>query len=230
VLNKSYGFVPLRGGSKSIKLKNIKPLNGKPLCYYVLNALQNSALKNIFVATDSYEIVNCVKSFNFSKVVIYNRNPENATDTASSESVLLEFLNSSVAMQYNLQNVDNIVFAQATSPFTTTMDINNAIDQLGHSKKDSLLTAVLTKRFFWNKEGVPINYNYKMRPRRQDFEGFYMENGAFYINRVANILQHKNRLSGAIEIFEMPEITALEIDEPLDWFLAEEILKNRGIV
>ena len=60
------------------------------------------------------------------------------------------------------------------------------------NKLDSILSCVETKRFFWTKNGEPINYDYNSRPRRQDFEGILMENGAFYINTVANIKNYKN--------------------------------------
>ena len=75
-------------------------------------------------------------------------------------------------------------------------------------------------------EGEPINYDYKHRPRRQDFKGTLVENGAFYINRIGGIIQDKNRLSKPIKIYEMPEYTYVEIDEESDWMLAEKIHKK----
>lgn len=217
------GFVPLRGGSKSIPLKNIKPINAHPLCFYSLYALQNSVCSKVIVATDSQQIANVVNSFNFSKVSVYHRNPQNATDTASSESVILEYLQSAT----NLHNPqDYLVFAQATSIFTTSAHINNAIKFLHNNNYSSVLSATLSKRFFWNKKGCAINYNFLQRPRRQDFDGFYQENGAFYINKISNILQNKNRLTAPIGVFEMPEYTALEIDEEIDWTIAEILIQK----
>ena len=64
------------------------------------------------------------------------------------------------------------------------------------------------------------------RPRRQDFSGIMMENGACYINTVGNIKQFKNRLSGKISVFEMPEYTAVEIDEPGDFLLIEKLMEK----
>jgi N-acylneuraminate cytidylyltransferase len=51
-----------------------------------------------------------------------------------------------------------------------------------------------------------------------------MENGAFYINNVKNIITSQNRLSGKIGIYEMPEYTAMEIDEPDDWDILESLM------
>jgi N-acylneuraminate cytidylyltransferase len=92
---------------------------------------------------------------------------------------------------------------------------------------DSLLSAVRTKRFFWNASGEPLNYDYNNRPRRQDFEGLFMENGAFYINSVENILKFKNRLSGKVGVYEMPEASGFEIDEPEDWIIVESLLQRQ---
>ncbi|MDD2387855.1 MAG: N-acylneuraminate cytidylyltransferase, partial [Bacteroidales bacterium] len=214
----------VRSGSKSIKDKNIKPLNGKPMFYWVLNALQNSVeINKIILATDSKKYSDIAASFGFHKLETYIRKPENAIDTASTESVVLEYLDTAA-----LNNDDLFVLVQATSPLTTSTDISNAIRQFAYSRKDSLLTCVRTKRFFWNADGIAINYDYKNRPRRQDFDGMFMENGAFYINKVSNILRDKNRLSGAIDIYEMPENTAIEIDEPADWKIIEILLAEQN--
>lgn len=53
-----------------------------------------------------------------------------------------------------------------------------------------------------------------------------MENGAFYINKIENILSSNNRLSGKIGIYEMPEYTATELDEPDDWIILENLMKK----
>ena len=87
-----------------------------------------------------------------------------------------------------------------------------------------MLTCVRNYRFFWNEDGSSMNYDYMNRPRRQNFSGMLMENGAFYINTVKNILSNGNRLGGKIGIYEMPEYTATEIDEPDDWMILEKLM------
>lgn len=89
------------------------------------------------------------------------------------------------------------------------------------SGKTSALSAVRNKRFFWSETGTPINYDYHNRPRRQEFTGCLMENGAVYINKVGNVLQDKCRLSGNIFVYEMPDYMGHEIDEPDDWIIME---------
>ena len=215
-------FIPVRGGSKSIPLKNIREFCGKPLVYWNIAALQAAGLVDkIVVATDSDDIEATVRSFGFDKVEIYRRSAENASDTASTESVMLEYIEAA-----NLSEETVFMLVQATSPLTQTIHFQEALQLYSEGNYDSLLTCVVNKRFFWNKNGTPRNYDYRNRPRRQNFDGELMENGAFYINTVKNILQSGNRLSGKIGIYEMPEYTAIEIDEPDDWTMLENLMRK----
>lgn len=218
-------FIPARGGSKSIPLKNIKFFCGKPLIYWNLLALQKSKVfDRIVVATDSNEIEAVVSSFKFRDVSIYRRSSRNATDTASSESVILEYIHES-----SISDSEIFVFSQATSPLTRSEDFISALDLFHRNNYDSLLTGVRIKRFFWSESGQAINYKINDRPRRQDFQGWLMENGAFYISKVAAIKATGCRLSGMIGVYEMPGYSAVEIDEEDDWLIAESLMRKHVI-
>ena len=214
-------FIPARCGSQTIPFKNIKIICGEPLIYWPLLALTKSkSIDQIYVATDCAEIKDVVADFNFDKVRIFDRCDVNASNTASTESVMLEFLENK-----KFSGDDLFVLVQVTNPFTSSNDFDNAINTIKSSNKlDSILSCVETKRFFWTKNGEPINYDYNSRPRRQDFEGILMENGAFYINTVANIKNYKNRLSGNIHPYVMPEYSAVEADEIDDWLMVEKLM------
>jgi len=213
-------FIPARCGSKSISMKNIKPFHGKPLIYWVVVALENAqSVDKIVVATDCEEIEICIKQFNLSKTEVYRRKEENAQDTSSTESVMLEYIH-----QRKLDDEDYFMLVQATSPFTQAHHFEEAIQQLENSDADSLLSCVEFKRFLWQPNGTAFNYDFRNRPRRQDYEGFMLENGAFYINKVLHIKEEGNRLSGDIVIYEMPYYTALELDEPEDWLIGEALM------
>ncbi|MGZ3691818.1 MAG: cytidylyltransferase domain-containing protein, partial [Pseudobdellovibrio sp.] len=216
-------FIPVRGGSQSIPLKNIKEINGQPLIYWSLISLENSKnIDEIIVATDSVEIKNCVLNFGFKKVKVYDREAVNAQSTSSTESVMLEFLSKS-----KLRGSDQFILVQATNPFTTTEDFDTALSQFKKNKEaKSLLSVVRTKRFFWTTKNKPLNYNPLKRPRRQDYEGLLMENGAFYIAAVKDVLKTKNRLTQPIMTYEMAEYSGFEIDEPDDWTIVEKLLKK----
>ena len=211
-------FIPARGGSKSILQKNIKVFCGKPLIFWNLQELQNSDVDEIIVATDSNEIKSIVNSFNFSKLKVYNRSKENAQDVSSTESVMLEYIDSS-----NISNEDTFMLVQATSPFTQSIHFNEGLELF--KQHDTILTCCESKRFSW-RNGKALNYDIYNRPRRQDHKGTLIENGAFYISSVADIKSTKNRISGDIGIYEMPEYTYIEIDEPEDWIVAESLMKR----
>lgn len=218
-------FIPVRGGSKSIPLKNIKLINEKPLVYWTLKAANEAkCINKVIVATDSEKIKKTVEALKFSKAEIYDRDPENAQDTSSTESVMIEYIKKA-----GLNNDDKFILIQATSPLLKSEHIDGMFDKLVKSGADSIFSCVREKQFHWieTPEGVkPINYDPQNRPRRQDFNGLIVENGACYINSVGNILRDNCRLSGKIEFYELPPETGYEIDEKHDWVIAENLLKN----
>jgi len=219
---KTIAFVPVRCNSKSIPMKNIKDFCGRPLIYWALQALQDaSQVDEIYVATDCDEIATSAKSFGFGKVRIYYRDAENAQDHSSTESVMLEFID-----KYSFADTDIFVLVQATCPLVQTNDFQSALTSYKQRKPDSILSCARIMHLLWDSSGIPLNYDFRNRPRRQDFSGSFMENGAFYINKVGNIIKYQNRLSGDIMIYEMPEFTAIDIDEPEDWTLAEGLMNK----
>lgn len=215
----SVALIPLRGGSKSIPGKNIKPLAGKPLCAWVLQAaVACPAIDAVYVSTDSAEIAQVVHGLGLGVRVI-DRPAEYASDEASTESVMLHFMRQ--------VPFDTLVTIQATSPLLDASHLTQALARFQRQAYDSMLTAVRSKRFYWNDDGTPINYDPLRRPRRQDFSGTLMENGAFYITRRHILQDFGCRLGGRIGIFEMPSDTAVEIDEERDWDLVSGLLCAR---
>lgn len=223
-------FIPVRGGSKSIPLKNIKKINGKPLVYWTMRAASKCTyIDKVYVSTDSILIKNCVEEIkqdsgkDLEKIIVIDRNPETATDSASTEAAMYEF-----AEKYEF---DNIVLIQATSPLLSENDLNNGFEIFGSKGTDSVLSVVKQKRFIWNENDLgyasPENYDYMNRPRRQEFEGYYVENGAFYITSRNRLLKTHNRISGNIRICEMDPSAYYELDEFSDWIIIENLLKNR---
>ena len=226
-------FIPVRGGSKSIPLKNIKLISGKPLVYWTVKAAcECKAIDKVYVATDSNRIKETVEGFKennstqcFSKIEVIGRSKESASDTASTESAMLEF-----AQNYEF---DNIVLVQATSPLLQAMDLEKGFELFNEENVDSVLSVVRQKRFHWGNDekgfAYPTNYDVFNRPRRQEFEGYLVENGAFYITSKVDLIKSQNRVSGNIKVVEMNEDTFFEIDEPSDWIIIETLMKKNGI-
>ena len=226
-------FIPVRGGSKSIPLKNIRPIGGRPLVYWTVRAACGcGAIDRVYIATDSDRIRETVEHFAagpekelFAKAEVIGRSAETASDTASTESAMLEF-----ARNYTF---DNLVLIQATSPLLQSEDLDRGFEAFFREDTDSVLSVVRQKRFHWaeDENGIarPTNYDVYHRPRRQDFPGYLVENGAFYITTREDLLRTENRVSGRIRAVEMNEDTFLEIDEPADWIIIEALMKKNGI-
>ena len=219
-------FIPVRGGSKSIPLKNIKEICGKPLVYWTVKAACGcSAIDKVYVATDSEQIRETVLSFQMDKVEVIGRSAESASDTASTESAMLEF-----AASYEF---DNIVLIQATSPLLQSDDLERGFALFSLPDCDSVLSVVPQKRFYWSytTDGnvVPTYYDVYHRPRRQEFSGSLTENGAFYITSKHDLLQTGNRISGRIKAVEKCEDSFFEIDEPSAWVIIEALMKKNGL-
>ena len=226
-------FIPVRGGSKSIPLKNIKPISGRPLVYWTVKAACGCKyIDKVFVATDSEKIKETVEGFKegseaelFKKAEVIGRSAESASDTASTEFAMLEFADK---MEF-----DNIVLVQATSPLLVSSDLDRGFEAFGEENVDSVLSVVRQKRFHWGNDengfAHPTNYDVFHRPRRQEFDGYLVENGAFYISSKEDLLKSKNRVSGNIKAVEMNEDTFFEIDEPSDWVIIEALMKKNGI-
>lgn len=226
-------FIPVRGGSKSIPLKNIKPICGKPLVYWTLKAAcACKYIDKVYVATDSEKIKETVDGFKagiesslFDKAIVIDRSIESASDTASTEFAMLEFAKK--------VDFENIALVQATSPLLQASDLDRGFEVFETDGTDSVISVVRQKRFHWenNKEGYvhPTNYDVFHRPRRQDFDGYMVENGAFYITSRNNLIKSQNRVSGKIKAVEMNEDTFFEIDEKSDWLIIEALMKKNGV-
>ena len=217
----TYALVPLRGGSKSIPGKNIKLIAGKPLCAWVLGAACTAArIDRVFVSTDSPEIKDIVHRLGLD-VHLLDRPIELATDEASTEAVMLHFLGTAPTF-------DRLVTIQATSPLLDGWQLDEALELFETGCYDSMATVVRTKRFFWNDNGMPINYDPQHRPRRQDFAGTLMENGAFYITSRDLLSGTGCRLGGRIGLYEMPTDSATEIDDMHDWDVVANLLNQKS--
>lgn len=215
--------MPLRANSKSILDKNMREIAGRPLFAWSLEqAIASQCFDEIYVATDSPRIRKKVLDDFSSSVTVLDRSPETCTDTASTESAMLEFK----------QQIpfDVLCLIQATSPLTRAEDFSAAKRKFLEENLDSLLTAVQSKRFYWTTAGTPINYDPQNRPRRQDFAGCLMENGAFYLTRAKLLEDHGSRLGGHIGIHEMAAETAIEIDDEIDWIIVEQLLLQRKLM
>jgi len=118
-----------------------------------------------------------------------------------------------------------MMLVQITSPLTLKEHFEGGIELYKKGNYDSLLSATNSKRFYWSKQNKSLSYNIYKRPRRQEFDGLYEENGAFYIFNLGVFKATQNRLFNNIGIFEMPEYTGVEIDNEHEIVILEELMK-----
>lgn len=216
--------IPVRGGSKSIPGKNIKSLAGRPLLHWTLSAAHDCTnISSIIVSSDDSAILKCAEDFGSTKVKLLHRPPELATDTATSESALLHALEG--------QDFERAILLQATSPLTTAEDLSAALELMDQDGFDSVLSVTHEFRFRWRRmsDGVSAeNYDPQARPRRQDWDGELLENGAFYITTRRALLSSRCRISGKTGAWVMPNSTAVEIDTEEDWGVVEKLIARRN--
>ena len=221
-------IIPARGGSKGLPGKNIITLADKPLiAHSIIHAKEAKLVDRVYVSTDDNEIAEI--SRDYGAEIIY-RPDELAGDTASSESALIHAVEK---IEANGVVIDLVVFLQCTSPIRTEKDIDNAIRKVKTEGADSLLSVSPSHRFLWQEaDGIAksINYDYSHRPRRQDMQPQYVENGSIYIFKPWVLKELNNRLGGKIALFPMSEAANWEIDSFFDFQIAEFIVKHSNYI
>ncbi len=224
-MNQIITIIPARGGSKGLPGKNIRTLAGKPLiAHSIINVKEAKLVDRVYVSTDDNEIAKISKDYG---AEIINRPEELAGDTASSESALIHAVEQIEATGVT---IDLVVFLQCTSPIRTETDIDNGIRKVKTEGADSLLSVSPSHRFLWQEiDGITksINYNYRHRPRRQDMQPQYVENGSIYIFKPWVLKELNNRLGGKVTLFPMSEAASWEIDSLLDFEIAESLLTKQ---
>jgi N-acylneuraminate cytidylyltransferase len=201
---KIVSVIPARGGSKGIPKKNLYPLNGKPLIHYTIYASRYSNVDETWVSTDCQEIGNYAISQN---VKVLKRPDYLATDTATTESVILHFA----------ENVefDAVCLVQPTSPMITCTDINRGIEMFKTGEYSSVISVVDGDDILiWDKKWKhPINYDPYNRGRRQERTNtFVIETGGFYIISKEDLLKNRCRVTNSVGFCEVSKENMFEID------------------
>lgn len=223
-----YIIIPARGGSKGIPGKNIKLLNDKPLIAYTIDAAKEVTLNDhIFVSTDSEEIKRVAEGLGLK--VPFLRPPHLATDEANSYDVVMH------VVDYLLNKgitPNPIILLQPTSPFRNAIHIKEALS-LYSDDIDMVVSVTETKSnpyyslFEENKEGFLQKSKEGDFTRRQDCPKVWEYNGAIYIMNLNSLKSGSIGDFKKIKKYEMAEENSLDIDTPLDWMIAETIIKSR---
>ncbi|MDD1665535.1 MAG: acylneuraminate cytidylyltransferase family protein [Methanomicrobiales archaeon] len=200
------GITPARGGSKGIPRKNLRPLCGKPLLAWTIEAALGSRLLNRYiVSTEDPEIAAVSQAYGAG---VLHRPAHLATDEATTLSVL----------QHAIQEIpaDIVVLLQCTSPVRDEGLIDRCIERFLKTGADSLATGYMCSLFPWGQYSA----------RRQDLRPFFHDDGNVYVVR-ADLIEKGELWGKRMEQLPVSREQNFEIDDEFDLWLNDEILKKR---
>lgn len=228
---KILALIPARGGSKGLPQKNIRLLAGRPLIAWTIKAAQQSrALDRIIVSTDDQNIARVSAQ---AGVRVPELRPKKlAQDKTAIVDVVLYVLKQ--LQRKHDYRPDYVALLQPTSPLRTSKDIDQAVDLLITKKAPAIVSVIETSETpYWmrviNKRGV-LSYfmRHKFKDyRRQDLPVVYIVNGAIYICRTDILVKRRTFSPPGTLGYVMPKQRSVDIDELIDFQLAETILTNK---
>jgi CMP-N-acetylneuraminic acid synthetase len=220
-------IIPARGGSKGIPKKNIKQLAGKPLIAYSIEAaLKSKYIDRVIVSTEDEEIAEISKKYG---AEVVDRPKELAKDETPTIDVIFHFLEILKMKNYN---PDIVVLLQPTSPLRSAEDIDNAIKLFLDSDCESIVSVCEVEHPpYWSFkiEGGYLKSLFGdeyLRRRRQDLEKVYMPNGAIYISTPENLRIYKSFYCPRTIPYIMPVERSVDIDNEIDFMIAELVMKK----
>lgn len=225
---KSLGIIMARSGSKGIKDKNIRNLNGKPLISYTIeHALKSRYIDEVMVSTDSKKYAEIAKAYG-AKVPFF-RSKENSTDTSKSIDVVFEVLEN-----YGKLGIyfDNIIILQPTSPLRTYKNIDGAFELYYDKNADSVVSVCECEHNPILCNVLPENMSLlgfideKNIQRRQDMKCYYRINGAIYISKVRKLREKKTFYHEKSYAYIMGQMESVDIDTELDFSYAEFLIRQ----
>lgn len=201
-IGKKIALLPARGGSKGIVRKNLQDFGGIPLLGHKINQAFSANVDAVWVSTEDQEISEVAIKFG---AQVIKRPDEYAQDTSSTDDVLnhaLSFL--------NLENEDQIVLLQVTSPLISVESIRKCINLLDQDPHLNCVISIHESHpFLWTQSSEnlenwePKNHSRDHRPRRQDLEPEGWETGGCYVIRVNALRKQGNRYpspTGAVHV------------------------------
>ena len=219
-LDKIVALVPMRHDSKRVPGKNYRLMNGKPLYAYIIETLLSvPEISQVVVDTDSAPVMEGLAQ-NYPQVKVLLR-PENLRlDTTPTNEILL----------HDTAQVEADLYLQthSTNPLLKAGTISKAIMQLRSSwpEYDSLFSVTRWQTRLWDALGRPVNHNRRFfcAPR---ICPIYEENSCIYLFTRETLVNRRNRLGERPIMFEMDAREATDIDEELDFVIAESLIKNQ---
>lgn len=225
---KNIAIIPARSGSKGLKNKNIKLLNGKPLLAYTVEAaLQSGLFDCVHVSTDSEQYADIAREFGAD--VPFLREVELASDTSSTWDALRFVIKKYEELG---QKFDTVCLLQPTSPLRDATDIKNAYQIFEKKKAESVISVCETEHspLLCNtlKESGSMKGFIDMKKvgRRQELSTYYRLNGAIYIQTVDLLMQGGDLYGDESYAYVMEKEHSVDIDDEMDFMFAEVMIRK----
>lgn len=222
-------IIPAREGSKGLLKKNIKNLGDKPLVAYTIEAvLKSKYVSRVIVSTDNKEIAQISKQYGAE--VPFIRPIELAKDESPTIDAIVHAIN--WIEENENKEYEYICLLQCTSPFRTTDQIDEAIEKLINEDGDSIVSVCeVEQNPYWmkkieNKYLVDFIKQEKQYTRRQDIPKLYRLNGAIYIIKKETLLNERSFFAKKTIPYIMDKLTSLDIDDIIDFKLAEMLMEE----
>jgi N-acylneuraminate cytidylyltransferase len=215
-------IIPARGGSKRIPRKNIKDFLGKPIIAYSIEAALKSGLFDaVMVSTDDKEIANIAKEYGAD--VPFLRSKENSSDSSSTVDVLKEVL---FRYSKNNQNFDNICCLYPCAPLVTPEMLSKGLSLLFKKKFDAVFPILpysypIERSLKLNQNKVTLKYPEFENYRTQELKESYHDAGQFYFIDIEKFYLNSTVFTKNTGAVILTELEAQDIDNPVDWKLAE---------
>jgi CMP-N-acetylneuraminic acid synthetase len=222
----SYNLValmPMRHSSERVPGKNYRPFgDGRPLYQHVLDVLlASSAVDKVVIDTDSPLIVEQCRE-KYPSVLLLER-PAHLRDGATPMNEVLLHDIAQVPSRFYLQT-------HSTNPLITTATVDGAVNAFlkNYPTYDSLFSVTVYKTRLWDQLVRPVNHNANFLLRTQDLPPLFEENSCLYIFEGETLKQRHNRLGQRPFMFEMSPWEALDIDEEINFRIAEVVFRERA--
>ena len=228
--SRTLGLLPVRGGSLGLPGKNSKILGGKPLMAWAADALVNSALlDDVFCSTDSPDLAQ------IAELCGVPASPLRPAELAGPESLVIDTVHHVLKVFATTgKNFDQVVLVQATSPFVTPSDIENAIRGLEDPSVDSVVSVAKVPDDFHPSLMYRITdggFSIAGDPgdtfrRRQDRKPWFRRVGVVLAFRVSSLVRYGALVGGNVRFLEVESARAVNIDTEVDFNYAEKIAEG----
>jgi CMP-N-acetylneuraminic acid synthetase len=220
---KVVALVPMRHSSERVPGKNYRQFAGKPLYHCIINSLLDCPrVATIAIDTDSTLIRDDVRE-HFLQVKLIRRPEHLRAGTTPMNDVLL----------HDIEQIDAEFFLQthSTNPLLQTATITRAIEQFftNYPRYDSLFSVTRLQVRLWDSSSRAINHDPAMLTRTQDLDPIYEENSCLYLFSRQGLLATRNRIGNRPQMFEIDRLEAIDIDEELDFRLAEILYQELNL-